>query len=124
MSGYKSMTVQPIRSREKVEEIKQILKDQSKRDYFLFVMGINCGLRISDMLQLKVKDVRGKEYIGLRKAKQININATLQNEIALYTADMEDDDYLFPSRKGGQTYYQGTSNLLLLSNGCRHSFFT
>lgn len=95
MSGYKSMTVQPIRSREKVEEIKQILKDQSKRDYFLFVMGINCGLRISDMLQLKVKDVRGKEYIGLRKAKQININATLQNEIALYTADMEDDDYLF-----------------------------
>jgi integrase len=107
MSEYRSTTVQPIRSLEKIEEIKQLLKAQSKRDYFLFVMGINCGLRISDMLQLKVKDVLGKDYIRITedktdKPKRFKINAYLQNEIAMYTAGMSSDDYLFPSRKGNK----------------------
>lgn len=107
MSDYKSTTVQPIRSKVKIEEVKQILKERSKRDYFLFVMGINCGLRISDMLQLKVKDVLGKEYIRINedktdKPKRFKINAYLQSEIEAYAADMNSDGYLFPSRKGNK----------------------
>lgn len=107
MSGHKSTTVQPIRSKEKIEEVKQILKEQSKRDRFLFVMGINCGLRISDMLQLKVQDVLGREYMKIKegktdKYKRFRINASLQNEIADYTTGMDPEDYLFPSRKGTQ----------------------
>ncbi|MEH7108214.1 site-specific integrase [Bacillus sp. JJ1764] len=106
MNDNKSTTVQPIRSKAKIEEVKRILKEQSKRDYFLFVMGINCGLRISDMLQLKVKDVLGKDYMKIKegktdKYKRFKINAALHNEIALYAAYMDEEDYLFPSRKGG-----------------------
>ncbi|NNU94690.1 site-specific integrase [Geobacillus sp. NFOSA3] len=101
----KSQTVQPIRSKEKIEEIKKLLKKESERDYFLFVMGINCGLRISDMLKLKVGDVRGKQYIKIKegktdKFKRFRINAALQKEINNYTEGMADEDYLFPSRKG------------------------
>lgn len=101
----KSQTVQPIRSRAKIEEIKKLLKEESERDYFLFVMGINCGLRISDMLKLKVGDVRGKQYIKIKegktdKFKRFRINAALQKEINNYTEGMADEDYLFPSRKG------------------------
>jgi integrase len=101
----KSQTVQPIRNKTKIEEIKRILKTESERDYFLFVMGINCGLRISDMLELKVSDVRGQQYIKLKegktdKFKRFRINASLQQEVNEYTDGMDDGDYLFPSRKG------------------------
>jgi integrase len=49
--------VQPIRDRKKINAIKKILLADSPRDHLLFVMGINTGLRVSDLLQLKVKDV-------------------------------------------------------------------
>ena len=105
MNALRNTTVQPIRSKNKIEEIKQLLKMQSYRDYFLFVLGINCGLRISDMLQLKVGDVLGKEHIQLKegktdKYKRFRINAALQEEISIYTAFMLEEEYLFPSRKG------------------------
>jgi hypothetical protein len=36
--------VQPIRDTEKIYQIKNILKKQSYRNYFLFVLGINQGI--------------------------------------------------------------------------------
>jgi integrase len=104
MSG-KSSTVQPIRNKGKITEIKDILKERSKRDYFLFVMGINCGLRISDMLKLKVGDVRGKDHIRLQeektdKYKRLKINTALQLAVKEYAEDMKEEEYLFPSRRG------------------------
>lgn len=45
--------VQPIRDKAKIAEIKDILKRQSLRDWFMFVAGINTGLRISDLLQFQ-----------------------------------------------------------------------
>ena len=39
--------VQPIRSIEKIEEIKTVLKETGTRNFLLFTMGINTGLRIS-----------------------------------------------------------------------------
>ena len=41
--------VQPIRSIEKIEEIKTVLKETGTRNFLLFTMGINTGLRISDL---------------------------------------------------------------------------
>ena len=65
--------VQPIRDKEKIKTIKFILKNRSLRDYCLFVLGINSGLRISDLLKLRIADVleRGKvkERITLREKK-------------------------------------------------------
>jgi integrase len=50
--------VEPIRSKDKIREIKQILKSENKwRDYTLFVCGINFGLRIGDLLRIKIRDV-------------------------------------------------------------------
>ena len=55
--------VEPIRSRETIESVKRILKEHGTRDFLLFLMGINIGLRISDILKLKVSDVINKDYI-------------------------------------------------------------
>lgn len=65
--------VQPIRNLKKIETMKKLLKQQNLRDYCLLVVGINSGLRISDLLQLTIADVieqgKIKERIRLREKK-------------------------------------------------------
>ena len=61
--------VEPIRDKSLIDVVKRILKRQGFRNYLLFIMGINIGLRISDTLKLKVKDVRNKDYIELYEQK-------------------------------------------------------
>jgi integrase len=80
--------VQPIRDPEKIEAIKQFLKEQNKRNYMLFLIGINTGLRISDILKLKVGDVKGT-HISIRekktgKQKRIRITPSLKRELNWY----------------------------------------
>ena len=65
--------VEPIRDKRKIELVKVILKENGFRDYMLFLMEINSGLRISDILKLKVSDVRGKRYIEVKEQKTGNI---------------------------------------------------
>jgi len=69
------------------------------------VLGINTGLRIGDMLQLKVEDVRNKTHILLKeqktgKTKKFFINSALRDEIDKYIKNMADYEYLFQSRNG------------------------
>ena len=59
-------TVEPIHSKEDIEKVEKLLEKQSKRDHLLFVFGINCGLRISDILRLNVGDVRNKTHTHLK----------------------------------------------------------
>lgn len=97
--------VDPIRDLEKVKKMKSILKKQNFRDYILFELGINSGLRISDLLKLKVEDVKNKSSIRLKeqktgKNKKIKINHQLKKAINEYIIDMDLAEYLFQSRKG------------------------
>lgn len=97
-------TVEPIRSKHQVMEIAEYLKTQNKRDYILFMFGIYSGLRISDILPLKVKDIRGKSRLYIRekktgKEKKIFLNKELQTALKDYIQDMNDWEYLFSSRQ-------------------------
>ncbi|MEN8906579.1 MAG: site-specific integrase [Clostridiales bacterium] len=104
--------VNPIKNKKEIEKMKKILKKTSLRDYCLFVLGINIGLRISDLLNLKVSDIMiGKKIrdsiqikeikTGKTKIFQINKNAGVA--IRDYLADtnnLSEEMYLFRSRKG------------------------
>jgi integrase len=98
------MKKQPIRDLEVIENIKMFLRNEGReRDRFLFVLGINTGRRIGDLIQLKVKDVRGKDHLIIKEQKtkkgtRIKINH-IKKEIIQYTLGMNDNDYLFPSRQ-------------------------
>lgn len=102
--------VQPIRSKTKINEMKIELKKKGTRDYLLFVTGINTGLRISDIIKLKVSDVLNddrtvKSHISIieektKKRKKFKINDTLSREFAEYCKNLKMTDYLFSSRKG------------------------
>ncbi|MBS4190356.1 site-specific integrase [Bacillus sp. FJAT-49705] len=100
-------TVQPIRELEKIEEMKEALMRQHYRNYFLFVLGINTGLRISDLLALRVSDVREKSHIIITeqktgKMKRFKINKELQQLINEFTINKNDEENLFKSRRGNQ----------------------
>lgn len=96
-------TVQPIRDIDLLNKFKNEVKKQSYRDYIMVLIGLNTGLRISDIVPLQVKDVRDKTHIQLqeqktRKAKRFTIQH-IRHELDMYIEGMNDNDWLFPSRQ-------------------------
>mgnify|MGYP000818135959 FL=1 len=57
--------VEPIRRKKDLKKIESILRKQSLRDLLLFTIGTNCGLRISDILNLDVRDVQNLSLIHI-----------------------------------------------------------
>ena len=62
-------TVEAIKSLNDIHNIERILKRANYRDYVLFKLGINLGLRISDLLNLNVSDIKNKNIISLIEKK-------------------------------------------------------
>ncbi|MDY0191625.1 MAG: tyrosine-type recombinase/integrase [Desulfuromonas sp.] len=104
-----SIRVDPIRDAKDIRLIKKILSDQP-RNLALFVVGINTNLRASDLLRIKVGDVRYLkigEYFTLREKKTGKLRSiTVNKAVFEVTADLiasipfaQDDDFLFQSRK-------------------------
>ncbi|BDB93025.1 hypothetical protein BSG8_17770 [Bacillus subtilis subsp. natto] len=92
--------VQPIRDPECIFYIKRFLKEQNMRNYMLFVTGINSGLRISDILQLRVRDAKRPYFNLIEKKKRIDMTPALQREFKAYVEGKEDHEFLFKSREG------------------------
>jgi integrase len=97
--------VEPIRSAEKIRQMQECLRRRGQRDLMLFLVGIYTGLRISDVRLLRARDVRGQTHLVVRTTKtgkriQILIAPRLASAVKSYCTDLEDGDYLFPSRVG------------------------
>lgn len=106
--------VQPFRSKELIRSIREELKNRSPRDHALFVLGIYTGLRISDLLKLKVEDVATfegakpviRERLDLRekktgKGKIILLNPDVRSalKLLLRSGEQKPGYPLFVSRK-------------------------
>ena len=102
--------VQPIKDLRQIETMKKLLKQQSLRDFCLFVVGINSGLRISDLLKLRICDViengKLKDRITLRekktnKFKDFPLSEKTKQALKEYlkTRNYSDNEPLFISRK-------------------------
>jgi len=93
-------TVQPLRRTDDIRRIKQILIKQSFRDYIIFSMGINLGLRVSDILALDVKDVKNKDFVDIvekktNKYKRFPLNRRLKEILWLFTKGRDVNEPLF-----------------------------
>ena len=98
-------TVEPIRDIQLVLDFADFLKQRRMRDYVLFMSGIYLSLRISDILPLKVRDVRNADYLIVTEKKtgkknRIKINDELKQIYKEYIVGMRDYEYLFPSSRG------------------------
>lgn len=92
--------------------MKKLLKDKP-RDQLLFVIGINTAFRVSDLLELKYRDVMDEKqnlhtYFKLKETKtgknnKVIMTKGVQKALKAYikvnfNGDL--DEYLFKSRKG------------------------
>lgn len=94
--------VEPIRSAETVKDIGEYLQDKNPKLFVMYSIGIYSGLRISDILPLKVRDVKGKKEIKLREKKTgkeriFPINSKLAEILESYCKDKKPWEYLVPS---------------------------
>ena len=88
------------------------IKMPDKRDYVMFEVGINLGMRVSDFTSQKVGFYRKAcelGYIDFMPSKTIRYNKKVTLPISDsmlkllngYIKDRADDEYMFPSSKGG-----------------------
>ncbi|RFB15373.1 site-specific integrase [Bacillus sp. HNG] len=103
--------VDPIKDVNKIDEIKAVLKKQSQRDLLLFVFGINTGIKISDLLSLRIEDVWDdsgmKDFLYVKDSEEVKayyLNNRIKNELSEYlrTIEFRGSDFLFKSKKDNQ----------------------
>ena len=115
-----TIKVDPVRSEKDIKAIIKLLSD-NPRDRLLFIMGINNGLRVGDLLKLKVGEVRylkPGDAISIYESKTKKDNVLVVNKCVhsalkeyLAAQDMPDGEYLFKSRKGnGPLTVQAVNN--------------
>lgn len=110
--------VQPIRDQEEIQRIEdkllQINTPRSIRMFVMFEVGIYLGMRIGDMIKLKVGDLRDKveftftpektsHRAGVSSYREKRLTVTIAPEIRkmirYFYAGSPDDAYLLESRK-------------------------
>jgi integrase len=105
--------VEPIRSENSIRQIRgNLFKQKNPRDFLLFVFGINSGLRIGDILSLKLGDVKDnqgnlKDHLEIKeqktgKTRKVHFNKQIKEAINFYIekTDIFDlEQYLFTSEK-------------------------
>ncbi|MDT2481107.1 tyrosine-type recombinase/integrase [Enterococcus avium] len=103
--GQKMINVKPIKDKEVLNQFgKELQKGKhGKRDYLIMAIGIKTGLRISDILNLKVSDVKNKtqtEIIEIKTGKKrtVHLKSLTSNIIDyLNTEHSAESEWLFPS---------------------------
>lgn len=104
--------VYPITDRHKLDAMADYLYNKSLRDYIMFEIGINIGIRVTDFTQQRVQFYREAcekgfvEMVPKKTAKYnkkvvVPINKDLNKLIQEYIKDKDDTDWMFPSRKKG-----------------------
>ena len=98
--------VEPIRDRETINLVKRILKEHGTRDYLLFLMGINIGLRISDTL-----------------FKKFPITSYYKADLEDFIVGKDDEEWLFASMRGGKPITR-IQAYRILQNACLEAGIT
>lgn len=81
--------VEPIKSKKTISLIEKELGKRNIRNQLIWVLGINSGLRVSDILSLNIEDVKDKNYIEIKekktkKYKRFPLNDKLKKLIKSY----------------------------------------
>lgn len=118
--------VEPIRNKNDLNKVENILLNESGdyglRNLLMCLLGTNCGLRISDILNLDVGDVKNRSYVELTeiktgKRRRFPINDKLKPLIFEFTKDREKNEPLFISKQGNRM--ERTQCYRILNKACK-----
>lgn len=95
-------TVSPIRDMEMVKRVKREAQQMGEQPYLMVLLGLNTGLRVSDLLQVRVSDILGRGYILRREKKtgkhtEVRFHAGVVSEMRRLLAGKRGDELLFQS---------------------------
>ena len=123
------LKVQPIRSTKSIEKIRKHLKN-NPRNLCLFSVGINTNLRASDLVRLRVGQVRYLKVGDLlhlnerktKKSRSITVNKLVYQSFQKLLnspemKDAKDTDFLFMSQKSKGKQPITTSHVRLMVKG-------
>lgn len=96
---------EPIKDKDVLKDIAKYLKNNNERDYVLFSLGVYSGLRITDILNLRIVNVKNRtEFILVEKKtgkrKTLNINTNLQRILKQFIKDKNEREYLISGNGG------------------------
>lgn len=111
---------QPLRSEDQINDVLFYLRRTRypERDTFLFLLGINTGLRCSDLLNLKVGTLRHSkrpEIVEIKtgKKKTLFLDA-IYPKVEQYIMDKADEDWVFPSSQNHGAKPESVNNVYKL----------
>jgi integrase len=98
--------VQPIKDINLIDNFKTELLKKGSKDYMLFDISINIGLKITDIINLIVWDVKNKSQIVIKEDRtnkpiSFSIPPEFHAEIDKFILGMSVGELLFASKKGG-----------------------
>ncbi len=101
----KKHIAEPIKNKKEIKAVEQYLKEHNERDYVIWVLGLNSGLRVSDIVGLNVSDVINKTHITIiekktQKRKSFYINDKLKKVLKSFTKNRNLDEPLFLGKQG------------------------
>lgn len=98
--------VQPIRKEKQVRDIGNYLRVKNEKYYIMYLIGVQSGLRVSDILNLRVKDIQelcNRKITEKKTSKKryLYLNKKAEKEVEQYIKDnsLSSDDFLIRSRK-------------------------
>lgn len=93
----------PIKDIEMIQKMKSLfLSNGEIRGYLLFVLSINTGIYLKDLLKLKVRDVKNKQYLTVGKNKVVPLTDEIQEVIKKAINGCKLDAPLFQGKVGQQ----------------------
>ncbi len=101
----KKHIAEPLKNKKDIQVVEKYLKERNKRDYVIWVLGLNSGLRVSDIVALNVSDVVAKTHITIiekktGKRKSFYINDKLKRVLKDFTKGRELNEPLFLGKQG------------------------
>lgn len=81
--------IKPIKSKIDIEAIERYLYKHSRRNHLIWILGVELGLLVSEILNLNIDDVENKDYIKIG-TKQHKVNKKIKAVI---------DNYLISRKK-------------------------
>lgn len=100
----------PLRTQDQINDVLFYLRRTRypERDTFLFLLGINTGLRCSDIVRLKIGTLRHSKRPEITEKKtgkkMMLFLDNVQDIVIEYTDGKDDDDWAFPSSYDSSKY--------------------
>lgn len=101
----KKHSSEPIKNKKDIQVVEKYLQEHNKRNFVIWVLGLNSGLRVSDIVRLNVGDVAKQTHITLiekktQKKKSFYINDKLKTILRDYVQDRQTNEPLFVGARG------------------------